>query len=59
MKQQQRKKERFRDILVYETSDGAIKVTAKGRVTSQELFQAAEHIDILARRTYKDEKENE
>lgn len=49
---------RFRDLLTFtnRNEDGIIKVSAKGSICAKDLYDAAAHLEILAKRQYDGEK---
>ena len=52
-------KERFQDLLILVTKKGRIKISAQGKYTSREMYQASEHMLILAGKRYAREKNGE
>ncbi len=55
------KKERqnYQDLLILVTKKGKIKIAAQGKYTSREMYQASDHMLILAGKRYAREKNGE
>ncbi len=51
-----KKAERYRELATFRTNECTVKVAAKGRTNSQDLYRAAEHLKIIADGHYAAEK---
>ncbi|KKL59366.1 hypothetical protein LCGC14_2216060 [marine sediment metagenome] len=53
-----KQRERFQDILVLSTKKGRIKISVQGGYTAKEMYQASEHMLVMAGKRYAREKKN-
>ena len=53
-----KQRERFQDILVLSTKKGRIKISVQGGYTAREMYQASEHMLVMAGKRYAREKKN-
>jgi len=51
-------RKRYIDQLTLATKKGSIKISAVGSFTAKEMYQASEHMLVMAGKTYAREKEN-
>ncbi len=48
----------YKDMLVLATKYGSIKISARGKYTSREMYQASDHMLVLAGKRWAREKKN-
>ena len=53
-----KQRERFQDMLVLSTKKGRIKISVQGGYTAKEMYQASEHMLVMAGKRYAREKKN-
>lgn len=53
-----KERKRYKDVLTLATKKGSIKISAQGTISAKEMYQASEHMLVLAGKTYAREKKN-
>ncbi len=51
-----KEREYYRDMLVLATKYGSIKISVRGKYTAKEMYQASEHMLVMAGKRYAREK---
>jgi len=51
-----KERKRYQDMLILATKNGSIKISVQGKYTAKEMYQASEHMLVMAGKRYAREK---